>query len=504
MTPKILVASAGTGKTTALLNILEELLEHTPPERIIYTTYTNAGANEAIDRACKRFPSVLPEQFKHFRTLHSLCYRNAPQRPMLGKLDYDELSEILGYKISGFSGFSANSGAALVQMSRGNRLLSLENLRRNALLSFEEVCQRQPNLAESPQVLRHFSETYREFKRITGKIDFGDQLENFLKAGRTLDVDYLIVDEAQDLSKLQWRILELLSEVVKGMYIAGDDKQAIYEFSGACPDSLINRKGDREVLETCHRLPRAILNYAEKIAERIQSKSAYTVGAQPDASEGTIKDIMYLDELDMSKGNWLIIARNRCFLEAIEDSLKSRGLLFKSLSNSALPDNLVECIKAWEQLDKGEAILAREAKLIYRNFLKTGTKVEKGFKNVLDSINDGEMLDYQQLKDDFGLITAEPWWEAFSIDTRLAVKLMNLDGGVEAADRIEVTTIHATKGREADNVVVLPDMAWTTWKEYEENPDAEHRTFYVACTRAKKNLFLMEPLTQNYYSFPSI
>ena len=55
--------------------------------------------------------------------------------------------------------------------------------------------------------------------------------------------------------------------------------------------------------------------------------------------------------------------------------------------------------------------------------------------------------------------------------------------------KIELSTIHKAKGREADNVVVLLDQTGNIMDAMILNPDNEHRNWYVAVTRAKKRLF---------------
>ena len=59
--------------------------------------------------------------------------------------------------------------------------------------------------------------------------------------------------------------------------------------------------------------------------------------------------------------------------------------------------------------------------------------------------------------------------------------------------RIELSTIHAAKGGEATNVVLLTDLTQNTMKGYERNPDDENRLFYVGATRTKENLHIVEP-----------
>ena len=73
---------------------------------------------------------------------------------------------------------------------------------------------------------------------------------------------------------------------------------------------------------------------------------------------------------------------------------------------------------------------------------------------------------------------------------------------LDKSTNIEISTIHATKGREADNVIILPDMTYTTYKGMLKDPDNEHRVFYVAATRAKQNLYIHTPVTDKFYNMP--
>ena len=59
--------------------------------------------------------------------------------------------------------------------------------------------------------------------------------------------------------------------------------------------------------------------------------------------------------------------------------------------------------------------------------------------------------------------------------------------------RITLSTIHAAKGGEADNVLLLPDITKSAVDNNDIDPDELHRLFYVAVTRAKKSLHILEP-----------
>ena len=65
--------------------------------------------------------------------------------------------------------------------------------------------------------------------------------------------------------------------------------------------------------------------------------------------------------------------------------------------------------------------------------------------------------------------------------------------------RIKISTIHSMKGGECDNVVIIPDLSPAAYKSYNNNPDTEHRVYYVAVTRSKNTLHFIEPQTNRYY-----
>jgi len=67
---------------------------------------------------------------------------------------------------------------------------------------------------------------------------------------------------------------------------------------------------------------------------------------------------------------------------------------------------------------------------------------------------------------------------------------------ITRAPRITMSTIHGAKGGEADNVLLLPDITKSAVDNNDIDPDELHRLFYVAVTRAKQALHILEP--KNY------
>ena len=66
---------------------------------------------------------------------------------------------------------------------------------------------------------------------------------------------------------------------------------------------------------------------------------------------------------------------------------------------------------------------------------------------------------------------------------------------------INISTIHAVKGGEADNVVIRTDITKASMLQMNMDEDIEHRIFYVAVTRAKKNVYVMLPTQKYNYEF---
>ena len=65
--------------------------------------------------------------------------------------------------------------------------------------------------------------------------------------------------------------------------------------------------------------------------------------------------------------------------------------------------------------------------------------------------------------------------------------------------RIRINTIHGVKGAEADHVAIITDLATRSWRYMEMFPDDEHRVFYVAITRAKSGINIIQPQSRMFY-----
>jgi superfamily I DNA/RNA helicase len=113
----------------------------------------------------------------------------------------------------------------------------------------------------------------------------------------------------------------------------------------------------------------------------------------------------------------------------------------------------------------------------------------------------------EDLTRDHGLLRTDIWHDALSgISLRereyyLTILRRHGSKALTAPPRAHVNTIHGVKGGEADNVLLMSDMARKTHQAYQLSPDDERRVFYVGATRARQRLIVCTPQTASGFSF---
>ena len=129
----------------------------------------------------------------------------------------------------------------------------------------------------------------------------------------------MFVDEAQDLSLIQWKLVRRIEESSTDSFIAGDDDQGIYKWNGAHVNTFINLEGTREILEQSHRVPQKPFELANKIINKV--KNRVDKKYYPKEKEGSVKRCQSLYEVDFTKGKWLVLATANYMLSDIGDVL---------------------------------------------------------------------------------------------------------------------------------------------------------------------------------------
>lgn len=206
-----------------MLNVVEQELESgISAAGIGYFSFTRKAANEARDRAILKFPDLNARtDFPYFRTLHSLAFHCLSTRAddMMQPAHYLEFAKQSGIQLD--VSRDDDEGYAKAE----NPILNEINLAR-----IRGVDLRAHYNASSLDIEWHHFEfverSYRHYKTSRNLLDFTDLLELIVQQPDCLPMlETVIIDEAQDLSRLQWQLVESLAKRSKNMYLAGDDDQ---------------------------------------------------------------------------------------------------------------------------------------------------------------------------------------------------------------------------------------------------------------------------------------
>ncbi len=496
----IVLGAPGCGKTTYLLNKVEELLNSgVDPRKIAYVSFTKKAVEEAAGRAEIKF-GFERKQLPYFRTVHSLCFQEvgANRKDVMGKTHYKEIAGILGITITG--AIDEDGTGMPVGGDIGDQMLFMDNLARASCLTLEEMFQLQRPSFSWFQLVQ-FSKALKAYKEDTGLLDFTDMLTKYAQEGEPIAVDYAIIDEAQDLSRLQWQVLQRALRNARQVIIAGDDDQAIYKWSGADVDSFLSLEGERVILEKSWRLPAAVHRLSQKIIHRVQNRIPKNFSSRDE--EGAVSYYSSHTQVPVEQyqdQTWLFLGRNTYQLSKIESFLESQGLVYSaSKKKSSVKEGSYKAIVAWERLRAGNPQPGAMVRYVY-DYLQVGRGVARGFKSEA-VFDDEKVYSVEELTKDYGLLVVSPWHEALTgipLDEREYYLMILRRGGPKALGRppkIHVATIHAVKGGESENVVLMTDMAKRSYDDYLKNPDDETRVFYVGATRAKKHLHIVLPTT---------
>ena len=112
-------------------------------------------------------------------------------------------------------------------------------------------------------------------------------------------------------------------------YVAGDDDQAIYRWAGADVERLIHLPGRRIILDQSYRVPRTVHAVATNLLTRIQSRVPKRF--KPSDISGSVNWHFTHDAVDLSKGQWLLLARNSDPTRELEETCLRAGQPFESL-----------------------------------------------------------------------------------------------------------------------------------------------------------------------------
>ena len=338
----LIIASAGTGKTSTIVARIAHLLESgTNPDKIMLLTFTNKASKEMIARLNRHFDKNITKNILAgtFHIAYSLL-RSWDKQIVLKPIG--ELKILLKsiYERRQFHHLSEQKPFA------PNYLYDIYSLFQNVSGGDFEAyfCAKHPEQAVYAEIYADILREYEEEKRRFGYVDFNDLLLRLKAelAKRSVEFDEILVDEYQDTNALQGSLIEAFKS--KSLFCVGDYDQSIYAFNGA-DISIIGSFGTRfanaqiYTLGKNYRSSRSILALANKVIEnnqRLYPKELIVTRtgefAQPqlltfnESFEQYAHIAKFIVTSGVSAENIAVIFRNNSSADGIELALKEQGV----------------------------------------------------------------------------------------------------------------------------------------------------------------------------------
>ncbi len=245
--PMLVLAGPGSGKTTVICYRIKNLLERniTNEKKLLVITFSKAATIEMKTRFNKltnnKYPNVM------FSTFHAYFYRVLRRFTNISdyKILYDDEKKQIILNILSSLKIMIDDAEEVDEIINEiaivkNELIPLDNFDSKSLTKENFV--------------KVFT-TYEQEKIDTKKLDFDDMLSKcyqlFIENKDALKMaqetfEYILIDEFQDINKVQYECMRLISKTHNNLFAVGDDDQSIYRFRGSNPEFLLNFKNDFE------------------------------------------------------------------------------------------------------------------------------------------------------------------------------------------------------------------------------------------------------------------
>ena len=598
--PLLIIAGAGTGKTTTLAHRVAHLvLQGVDPGRILLLTFSRRAAQEmrrrsndivrqAIENARGSGSSMLAQRLAWAGTFHAIANRllrhYAPQLgidPSFTVIDRGDAADLLD-TLREEQGLASRER----RFPRKDTCLAIYSHRVNSGRPLAESLQSQfPWCAEWEDALTGLFRAYVARKQREGILDYDDLLlywhllmsEPELARHVGEQFDHVLVDEYQDTNALQGGILQALKPEGQGVTVVGDDAQSIYSFRAATVENILafpdryappaevvtlarNYRSVQPVLDLANALmaeaPRQHRKQLESVREGGAKPRLVAVDDLVSQAEYVCREVLARRETGVTLKRQAVLFRSASHSDLLEVELTRHGIPFvkygglKFLEAAHVKDllavlrwadnprnglaafrvlqllpgmgpaNARRCIDlhaeaggSWQALGGFKPPAAAKADFISLLELLTSIavpdapwegqlqRVREWYAPLLERLHDQAFVraaDLEQLEQLSAQYTSrERFISELALDPPQASS--DLAGPpLRDEDYLVLSTIHSAKGMEWDSVYLLNVVDGSFPSEFatgkQELIDEERRLLYVAMTRARDDLQLVQPL----------
>lgn len=351
--PHMVIAGPGSGKTHVIVNRIHYMVKHlkVSPKNILVITFTKAAALEMRQRfmGMKDIDSNDAARIS-FGTFHAIFFKM--------------LRQVYGYRVEQLM----RDDERFILLQKMMVDMEIEDEDPNEFIEnfLKEMALMRNNLIQlkyyhpdgiAQDIYHKMVNEYEKYKQRHNKIDFDDMLthcyymlvenEDIRKYYQDL-YQHILIDEFQDINRVQYEVIKMLSGENKQIFIVGDDDQSIYKFRGARPEFLLSfpeefPKSNKTVLDTNYRSTQKIIESSNRLITNNKKRykkvmnTPNQIGEPPiiirckDAEEEAVKisnTIIELNKKNIPFNEIAVIFRTNMQARAIVDSLMDMNIPF--------------------------------------------------------------------------------------------------------------------------------------------------------------------------------
>ena len=452
----------GTGKTFRLIRRVKAYeRKGVPLHKIGYFAFTRKAAEEARKRI-----NVSEKEVPYFQTLHAFCYHllGLNEEDIIQPYHYEDLGKKLNIRVSFTDKYNEEETHFLTCNNPYFQMIQRAINKDITIRKEFDLNEHDKKQVKDFDTLDHIYKNLQIYKNKNSLYDFNDIIKSVINSDKIPHFKAIFIDEAQDLSPLQWQLYDKLKEHCDQIYLAGDDDQAIYAWAGADVKRFVQEPAKERILKQSRRISMAVqaeARYPIMRIEGVRKKKFY----RPRSYDGESRYIADLNQVDLTKGKWLILTRTKSNLLDIMKDLRRKNFYYQSNKGKSFKVGMYEAAAAYTKWTNDEVLNEKEINSI-KEYIPNADWDAK-----------------------------VPWYDKFITDQKEILYLRNLIASKENLKekaRIWLSTIHAIKGGEEDNVILSLHQGRTVQQGIKlsiDKQDEEHRVWYVGITRARNNIY---------------